>query len=232
MESMRCGECRDIARLIDHTLLKPDAVEMDILKVCEEAVRFDFASVCTASCWTALVTEKLYCTGGRVKVCSVVGFPFGSALTAAKAKEASAAVESGAEEIDMVINVGYLRSGKYEAFEKDLCDVVSACRNATVKVIIEACYLNDEQIVLAAKAIRRAGAAFIKTSTGYGPAGAKLEDVRLIRNTVPDIQIKASGGVRTYKQAMMFIEAGASRIGTSSGPAIMSEAHYDRSPGI
>ena len=222
----------DIARLIDHTLLKPDAIEIDILKVCEEAIRFDFASVCTASCWTALVSEKLCRAGGRVSTCSVVGFPFGSALTTAKAKEASIAVESGAEEIDMVINIGYLRSGKYEAFERDLYDVVSACHNATVKVIIETCYLNDEQIMLAAKAISRSGAAFIKTSTGYGPAGARLEDVQFIRSTVPELKVKASGGIRTYKQAMGFVEAGASRIGTSSGPAIMVEAHYDQSPGI
>lgn len=217
-------ERTDIARLIDHTLLRPDATEADIEKLCDEAVEYGFASVCTASCWTSFVRQYLDSKKSQVKVCSVVGFPFGSALSDAKQEETWDAVENGADEIDMVINVGYLRSGLLKEFERDIGEVIMARGNAAVKVIIEACYLTDEQKVLAARTAKRCGAEFVKTSTGYGPSGAKLEDVRLIRDAVPDILIKASGGIRTYEQARAFIEAGASRIGTSSGPAIVAAA--------
>lgn len=217
-------ESTDIAKLIDHTLLRPDATEADIEKLCGEAVEYGFASVCTATCWTAFARQFMDSKNSQVKVCSVVGFPFGTAASEAKMHEAWDAVEDGADEVDMVINVGYLRSGLTELFEKDIRGVVKACGSATVKVIIETCYLTDEQKVLAAHAVKKSGAAFVKTSTGYGPAGAKLEDVRLIKNAVPDILIKASGGIRTYDQVKAFTEAGASRIGTSSGPAIVAGA--------
>ncbi|WP_424357950.1 deoxyribose-phosphate aldolase [Methanocella sp. MCL-LM] len=222
-------EGRDIAGLIDHTLLRPDATESDIEKLCEEAVQYGFASVCTASCWTALARQYLDSKKSPVKVCTVVGFPFGSCLSDAKLEETWDAVEAGADEIDMVINVGYLRSGLLEKFEKDIREVRMASGSAAVKVIIETCYLTDEQKVLAARTAKKCGAAFVKTSTGYGPAGAKLEDVRLIREAVPDILIKASGGIRTYDQVKAFTEAGASRIGTSSGPAIMAGARSESS---
>jgi deoxyribose-phosphate aldolase len=217
-------ERADIAKLIDHTLLRPDATEEDIEKLCGEAVEYGFASVCTASCWTAFVRQYLDSKKSQVKVCTVVGFPFGSALSDAKLEETWDAVEQGADEIDMVGNIGYLRSGFLEKYEKDIGEVMIASGSAKVKVIIETCYLTDEQKILAAQAVKRSGAAFVKTSTGYGPAGAKLEDVGLIRDAVPGILIKASGGIRTYDQVKAFIEAGASRIGTSSGPAIIAGA--------
>ncbi|CAJ35971.1 deoxyribose-phosphate aldolase [Methanocella arvoryzae] len=222
-------ENRDIARLIDHTLLRPDATQEDIEKLCAEAVEYGFASVCTATCWTSFVREYLDAHNSPVKVCSVVGFPFGSALTDAKREETWDAVEYGADEIDMVINVGYLRSGMLDLFEKDIRTVVKVSGSAAVKVIIETCYLTDEQKVLAARTAKKCGAAFVKTSTGYGPSGARLEDVRLIREAVPDILIKASGGIRTYEQAKAFTEAGASRIGTSSGIAIVTGARGESS---
>lgn len=224
MERADIAKVANIATLIDHTLLRPDATDADIAKLCEEAVEYGFASVCTASCWTALAREYMDSKNSQVKVCSVVGFPFGSALSDAKLEETWDAVEYGADEIDMVINVGYLRSGLLEKFEKDIREVIIASGRASVKVIIETCYLTDEQKVLAARTAKKAGAKFVKTSTGYGPAGAKLEDIALIKNAVPDILIKASGGIRTYEQAKAFIEAGASRIGTSSGIAIVAGA--------
>ena len=214
----------EIAKLIDHTLLRPDATESDIEKLCDEAVQYGFASVCTATCWTAFARQFLDSRNSPVKVCSVVGFPFGSTASEAKKHEAWDAVEDGADEIDMVINVGYLRSGLMDMFEYDIRGVVKSSGCATVKVIIETCYLTDEQKVQATQAVKKAGAAYVKTSTGYGPAGAKLEDVRLIKNAVPDLLIKASGGIRTYEQAKAFVEAGASRIGSSAGPAIVAGA--------
>jgi deoxyribose-phosphate aldolase len=152
----------------------------------------------------------------------VVGFPFGSASAAAKVAEARQAVEDGAGEIDMVINVGFLRSGLGEPVAAEIEAVVDASGGALVKVIIETCYLADEQKIAAARYARGAGAAFVKTSTGYGPAGARLEDVALLAREVPGIRIKASGGIRTYEQARAFVGAGASRIGTSAGPVILA----------
>lgn len=215
-------EGMDIARLIDHTLLRPDATDKDIEKLCGEAASYGFASVCTASCWTELARRQVDSLNPAVKVCAVVGFPFGSSSTEAKLNEAWEAVEDGADEVDMVINVGYLRSGLTDLFEQDIREVITACGSATVKVIIETCYLTDEQKIFAARAVKRSGAAFVKTSTGYGPSGARLEDVDLIRKAVPDILIKASGGIRTFEQAKAFVDAGASRLGTSAGPAIVA----------
>ncbi len=217
-------ESTDIASLIDHTLLRPDATEADIIRLCEEAVQYGFASVCTAGCWTTTVKQFLEARQARVKVCTVVGFPFGSCGSEAKLHETWDAVEDGADEIDMVINVGYLRSGLTEMFERDIHRVMKAAGCATVKVIIETCYLTEEQKIQAALAAKKMGAKFVKTSTGYGPGGATLEDVRLLKKTVPDLLIKASGGIRTYEQAIAFVEAGASRIGTSAGPAIVAGA--------
>lgn len=210
---------QQFARYIDHTYLKPDAAEKDILKLCEESKQYGFASACVASCWAALAREKL--RGSGVRVCCVVGFPFGSQIHHTKAFEAKEAVDAGAEEIDAVINIGYLRSGRTEYVEHELTEIVNASGSATVKIIIETCYLTDDQKVLAARLVRDSGAAFVKTSTGYGPSGAKIEDVKLIQREVPGIKIKASGGIRTFRDARKFLEAGASRIGTSSGPEIV-----------
>ncbi|BAI62754.1 putative deoxyribose-phosphate aldolase [Methanocella paludicola SANAE] len=212
-------DAREFARCIDHTLLRPDATEQDILNLCDEAVEYGFASACVASCWAGTAKKRLEDSG--VKACCVVGFPFGSAAPYAKASEAWAAVDSGADEVDMVMNFGYLKSGMIGEIRRELTAVVAVTQGAAVKVIIETCYLTDEEKVLAARLVKDSGAAYVKTSTGYGPKGAAVEDVTLIKKEVPGIKIKASGGIRTYEDAKKFIDAGASRIGTSSGPKIV-----------
>jgi deoxyribose-phosphate aldolase len=209
----------DLARHIDHTLLRPDATEKDIEKLCDEAMEYGFASACVASCWAGEAKKRL--EGSGVKACCVVGFPFGSGAWYGKVCEAWAAVDAGADEIDMVMNVGYLRSGRVEDVRREVSSVVAVAQGAAVKVIIETCYLTDEEKVLAARLVHDSGASFVKTSTGYGPKGAAVEDVRLIAKEVPGIKIKASGGIRTFEDAKKFLDAGASRIGTSSGPKIM-----------
>jgi deoxyribose-phosphate aldolase len=209
----------EFARHIDHTNVKPEATEKDIEALCHEAIKHGFASACMASCWAGLARKLLGDSG--IRVCCVVGFPFGSQPLGVKAFEAARAVRDGAEEIDAVINIGYLKSGLADGVRQDIAGIVDASAGAAVKVIIEACYLTDEEKVLASKIARDAGAAFVKTSTGYGPEGADIEDVRLIKKEVPGIMVKASGGIRTYEDATKFLAAGASRIGTSSGPKIM-----------
>jgi len=212
-------DAKELARHIDHTNVRPDATENDIIKLCNEAKEYGFASACVASCWAALARERL--RGSEVRACCVVGFPFGSGASYAKTSEAWAAVDAGADEIDAVMNVGYLKSGRVDALQRELSALVSVTQGATIKIIIETCYLTDEEKVRAARLVRDSGAAFVKTSTGYGPGGATIEDVRLIAKEVPGIKIKASGGIRTFEDAKRFLEAGASRIGTSSGPRIM-----------
>jgi deoxyribose-phosphate aldolase len=212
----------DISKLIDHTLLRPDATAGDIRRLCEETARYRFASACVASCWVSFARGELDRLGATdIPVCSVVGFPFGSASSAAKATEAGLAVADGAGEIDAVINIGYLRSGMTDQALRDIAGIVDASRGAVVKIIIETCYLTDEQKVTAARLVGQSGADFVKTSTGYGPAGARLEDIALMAHEVPGLRIKASGGIRTYEQAQAFVDAGASRIGTSAGPTIV-----------
>ncbi len=218
MDVLHMG-AKELARHIDHTNVRPDATEKDITKLCDEAREYGFASACVASCWAALARERL--RGSGVRACCVVGFPFGSEIHHTKAFEAREAVGAGAEEIDAVINIGYLKSGWLDSVKRELSEVVDASTGATVKIIIEACYLTDEEKVLAARLIRDAGAPYVKTSTGYGPGGATIQDVALIKREVPGIKIKASGGIRTFEDAKRFLEAGASRIGTSSGPRIM-----------
>lgn len=210
---------REFARHIDHTLLRPDATDKDVLRLCDEAVEYGFAAACVASCWAGVAKKRL--GGSGVKACCVVGFPFGSGASYAKASEAWAAVDAGADEVDAVMNVGYLKSGMVEEVKRELSAVVAVAQGATVKVIIETCYLTDEEKVLAARLVKDSGAEFVKTSTGYGPKGATTEDIRLIAKEVPGIKIKASGGIRSFEDAKKFLDAGASRIGTSSGPAIM-----------
>ena len=210
----------NIAGMIDHTLLKAAATSADIKKICAEAREYKFASVCVNSCYAKLVTEQLEGTG--VKTCCVVGFPLGAMSTRAKAYEAKCAVEDGAAEVDMVINVGALKEGNDQFVEDDIRAVVEASAPAIVKVIIETCLLTDEEKVRACELSEKAGAAFVKTSTGFSAGGANAADVALMKKTVGDrLQVKASGGIHTPAQAKELIEAGADRIGASNGIALL-----------
>ena len=219
----------DIARLIDHTLLKPDATADKIITLCGEAKEHGFASVCINPFWVPLAVQEL--TGSSVKTCTVVGFPLGANLTATKIFEAGKALRSGAQEIDMVINVGALVGGDLPSVLADIRGVVEESHGAgaIVKVILETCLLTDAQKVTASKICVEAGADFVKTSTGFSTGGATLEDIVLMRKTVgPAMGVKASGGVRSYADVMKMVEAGATRIGTSSGAAIVAGAVADK----
>lgn len=207
--------------LIDHTILKATARRDDIERVCAEARAHGFASVCVNTCWVPVAAELL--NGSDVAVCCVVGFPLGAMATDPKAAEARWAVDHGADEVDMVINVGWLLDGDDDAVRADIAAVVEAAQGACVKVIVETCYLEDAQIMRACALAVEAGAAFVKTSTGFGTGGATVADVTLMRKTVGDgCGVKASGGIHTAEEARAMVEAGASRIGTSSGVAIVS----------
>ena len=213
----------NIASYIDHTVLAANATQEKIEKLCAEAKEWHFASVCVNTCWTAFCAGQLRGTG--VKVCSVVGFPLGAMCTEAKAYEAKCAVEAGAEEVDMVINVGWLKDGKDDLVENDIREVKKACGGKLLKVIIETCLLTDEEKVRACGLSEKAGADYVKTSTGFSTGGAKAEDVALMRKTVGDrLGVKASGGIRTCEDAMKMIDAGASRLGCSAGIAIVTSA--------
>lgn len=213
----------NIASYIDHTVLAANAQQEKIEKLCEEAKQWKFASVCVNTCWTKLCAEKLKDTG--VNVCVVVGFPLGAMCTKAKAFEAKCAVEDGATEVDMVINVGWLKDHKFDLVEEDIRQVKQACGDKHLKVIIETCLLTEEEKVMACELSVKAGADFVKTSTGFSTAGAKAEDVALMRRTVGDkVGVKAAGGIRTYEDAMKMIEAGANRLGCSAGIAIVTAA--------
>ena len=211
-----------IAALIDHTLLKPEATAADIRKVCVEARHYGFASVCVNPYWVRLVAEEL--TGSTIKVCSVVGFPLGASATQIKVAETAAAIRDGAQEIDMVLNIGELRGGDHDAVRGDIQAVVEiahAC-GAIVKVILETALLNDEQKVAASLLAKEAGADFVKTSTGFGPGGATAADVALMRRTVgPAMGVKASGGVRTLEDLKTMAAAGANRVGASASVKIV-----------
>ena len=211
-----------INKFIDHTLLAQDADEKKIDKLIAEAKEHDFASVCVNTCWTKKCAEALKDTD--VNVCVVVGFPLGAMDTKSKAFEAKTAVEDGADEIDMVINVGWLKSGRYSDVENDIREVKKACGDNHLKVIIECCLLTDEEKVKACQLSQKAGADFVKTSTGFSKSGATVEDVRLMRKTVGDsLGVKAAGGIRDGKTAVAMIEAGASRLGCSAGIKIIEE---------
>ena len=218
---------QELAKYIDHTNLKPEATRSDIAALCAEAKEYGFASVCVNPCHVAFAARLL--AGTDVAVCCVIGFPLGASTTAVKAYEAIDAVHKGATEIDMVINVGWAREGRWGELRAEIAAVVAAIRGrAKLKVILETCLLTDEQKVEACRAAVRAGADFVKTSTGFSMAGATVEDVALMRQTVgPDVGVKAAGGVRTYADAIAMIEAGATRIGASAGIAILSEAADD-----
>ena len=214
---------QNINQLIDHTILKPEASIDDIRKLCIEAKEYNFYSVCVNSAYVNVAYNFLL--HSDVKVCSVVGFPLGAMIKEAKAYEAKFAVDSGAEEIDMVINIGLLKSGKIDLFERDIKKVREACKASVLKVIIETCLLNDKEKVLACQIAKEYGADFVKTSTGFSTGGATEHDIELMRKTVGDkMGVKASGGIKTYEDAIRMINAGANRLGTSSGIAIMKSA--------
>lgn len=214
----------NIASYIDHTVLAANAQQDKIEKLCEEAKQYKFASVCVNTCWTKLCAQKLAGTG--VNVCVVVGFPLGAMCTKAKAFEAKCAVEEGATEVDMVINIGWLKDHKDDLVEEDIRQVKQACGDKHLKVIIETCLLTEEEKVRACELSVKAGADFVKTSTGFSTSGAKAEDVALMRKTVgPDVGVKAAGGIRTFEDAKKMIEAGADRLGCSAGIAIVGGAN-------
>lgn len=211
---------------IDHTLLKADANEEQIHALIDEAKEYQFASVCVNPTWVKTAANAL--KDSSVKVCTVIGFPLGASTTTVKAFEAKDAIANGADEIDMVINIGALRSRNYKLVEDDIKAVVESSGTKLVKVIIETCLLTDDEKVKACQLAKSAGADFVKTSTGFSTGGATIEDIALMRKTVgPDMGVKASGGARTLEAAQAFIKAGANRIGTSSGVAIMKgkESH-------
>ena len=211
-----------IARLIDHTILKPEATRNDVVKICREARQYEFASVCVNPYWVPLVRAEL--AGSKVKVCTVVGFPLGATSTEAKVAETAAALRSGAEEIDMVINIGALRSGDHEAVKLDIQQVVKIAHEARaiVKVILETALLNDNEKAVACTLCKLAGADFVKTSTGFSKSGATAQDVALMRSVVgPAMGVKASGGIRTLDDLRQMTAAGASRIGASASVKIV-----------
>ncbi len=213
---------KNIAGMIDHTLLKQDASEAQIAKICEEALEYHFASVCVNPGYVAQCAEAL--KGSGVEVCTVIGFPLGATTSASKAFEAKDAIANGATEVDMVINVGKVKSGNWDFVKDDIAAVVAAAdKKAVVKVIIETCLLTDEEKVKVCELAKEAGADFVKTSTGFSKWGAKPEDVALMRKTVgPDMGVKASGGIHNLEEALSMIEAGASRLGCSAGIAVVN----------
>ena len=207
-------------KLIDHTVLKPDAKKEQIITLCDEAKQYDFASVCVNPTWVSLCADLLKETD--VKVCTVIGFPLGATFKEVKALETTLAIEAGATEIDMVINVGAAKDGRFDEVYEDILAVVKAANGTLVKVIIETCLLTDEEKVKACEMAVKAGANFVKTSTGFSTGGATVADVTLMRQTVGNtVGVKASGGVRTNDDVTKMVEAGANRIGTSGGVALV-----------
>lgn len=212
----------EINRMIDHTILKADATKKDVEQIIEEAKKYHFYSVCINPTWVKLAAEAL--KGEPVAVCTVIGFPLGANTTEIKALEAKNAIENGADEVDMVINIGELKGGNFDYVQKDIAAVVAEAKNkALVKVIIETSLLNREEKIKACELAKAAGADFVKTSTGFSTGGATVDDVKLMRETVgPEMGVKASGGIHNAKEALAMIEAGATRLGASSGVAIMN----------
>jgi deoxyribose-phosphate aldolase len=219
---------QNVTRMIDHTLLKADATKADIEKLVGEAKEYLFASVCVNPTWVKTAAEMLADTP-EVKVCTVIGFPLGASTPETKAFEAKNAIENGATEVDMVINIAALKDNEDDMVEKDIRAVVEAARGkAITKVIIETCLLTNEEKIKACELSVKAGADFVKTSTGFSTGGATVEDIRLMRKTVgPDIGVKASGGVRSREDALAMVEAGATRIGASSGVSISKDELSD-----
>lgn len=208
-----------LAQYIDHTALSADKTPADIIQLCNEAKQYGFYSVCLNSAYIPLAKQQL--AGSDVKICTVVGFPLGANLSSVKAFETRASIEAGAREIDMVINVGLAKAGDWDAVKADIQAVLEACQGVLLKVILETCLLSDEEIVKVCEICKALGVDFVKTSTGFNRAGATVEHIRLMRATVGDLGVKASGGVRDTATALAMIEAGATRIGASAGIAIV-----------
>ena len=219
---------RSIANFIDHTLLSPTATDADIQRLCREARDYGFKAVCVAGSRLELAGEFL--SGSGVLLAAVVGFPHGNASTEAKACEAAAYVVSGADELDVVLNTGWVRSGQLDRVDRELKQLRESASDRTLKLILETCYLEDEEKRKICRMALEAGWDFVKTSTGFGTAGATLADVRLMKDTVGDVMgIKASGGIRDFETARKYLDAGATRIGTSSGPAILEGEKHSTS---
>lgn len=215
----------NINRLIDHTLLKPDAKQEEIEKLCAEAIKYHFMSVCVNPCNVNLCAKLL--KGSDVKVCTVIGFPLGANISKTKIEETKYCLENGASEIDMVINIGRLKDKDYDYVENEIREIKNVCKDNILKVILETCLLSDEEIVKACQLSQNAGADFVKTSTGFSKGGATTHAVRLMRETVKDaLGVKASGGIHSYEEAMAMVEAGANRIGASSGIKIVEGAKH------
>jgi len=214
---------KDLARMIDHTILKAEATEVEVEKLCTEALEYNFASVCVNASNVKLADSFLH--GTDVKVCTVVGFPLGATTKETKAFEAAQAIENGADEVDMVINIGALKSGKLDTVEEDIKAVAEVCKEkALLKVIIETCLLTDEEKITACELSQKAGADYVKTSTGFSAGGATVEDITLMRRTIgPNMGVKASGGIRNLESCLKMIEAGATRIGASASISIVNE---------
>lgn len=217
----------ELAQYIDHTALTAEKNERAILKLCDEAIEHCFYSVCINSGYIPLAKAKL--TGTNVKICTVVGFPLGANLTSVKAFETQEAIKAGANEIDMVINVGWIKSQKWEAVKQDIQAVFDACSGVPLKVILETCLLSKEEIIQACEICKEIGVAFVKTSTGFNQGGATVEYVALMKQTVGNIGVKASGGVRDTSTALAMINAGATRIGASAGIAIINGSQDSQS---
>ncbi|MFQ3670437.1 MAG: deoxyribose-phosphate aldolase [Verrucomicrobiia bacterium] len=214
-------EPHNLASLIDHTLLKPDATRPAIEKLCAEAREHAFFSVCINPYWIADAKKLL--AGSPVQVCTVIGFPLGASLPQSKMHAAQDALRTGADELDMVLNIGAAKEGHWNFIEHEIHEVVSAAKGHLVKVILETCLLTPDEIIEASRAAQRAGAAFVKTSTGFSTGGATVEHVQLMRQTVgPDMGVKASGGIRDRQTALAMVQAGATRLGTSNGVAIVT----------
>jgi len=212
----------NIASFIDHSLLKPDATLSDIERLCQEAQRYGFYSVCVNPCWVPKVREFLM--DSPQKVCTVIGFPFGATPSEVKLYEAMDTRLKGAHELDIVMNIGLAKSGQWEALYKELRDIVIATEGVVHKIIIETGLLTEDEIKRAVEAVLKSGAAFVKTSTGFSSRGVSLDDIKIIKEIAGDsLKIKASGGIKTLHQVLEFLQAGASRIGTSSGVKIMEE---------
>lgn len=215
-------------KLIDHTLLKADSTRSQIKKLCEEARTCDFASVCVNPTWVKLCAEEL--KDSDVKVCTVIGFPLGASTSAIKAYETKDALANGAEEFDMVINIGALKDQDYELVEQDIRSVVEAAQGHCVKVILETCLLSQEEIIKACECCVNAKATFVKTSTGFSTAGATIENVKLMKESVHGAcKVKAAGGVRSYEDLQKMVEAGADRIGTSAGVKLLQKENVNSS---
>jgi deoxyribose-phosphate aldolase len=213
---------------IDHTLLKQDATSAQISQHCADALKYQFATVCIHPIWVPLCARLLQ--GSPVKVCTVVGFPFGTNTSAAKAFETTQALAEGAQEIDMVLNIGALKEGKLDVVQHDIEAVVKAAQGHIVKVILETCLLTREEKIAACEAVVAAGAHFVKTSTGFSTGGATVDDVKLMKSVVGDrCKVKAAGGVRSYADVLAMLEAGAERIGTSAGVALMTQTEVKTS---